>query len=85
MNNAGSTKPSTWIAVEVADYLARQGEAAAARLAGFEELSDSIDWGQDPLSVYGKIALEYGRRISAAQREWADWAAAQVRAGERRQ
>lgn len=30
------------------------------------------------ISVYGRIALEYGLRMSATQEEWARWAADEV-------
>ncbi|AUY54344.1 PadR family transcriptional regulator [Streptomyces sp. CB01881] len=65
-------------------------EQARAYLTGLVELSDrgnedlraladSIDWGGDQLSVYGRIALEYGLRFNAMRREWAEWAAGQIR------
>ncbi|MEU6231536.1 PadR family transcriptional regulator [Kitasatospora sp. NPDC047058] len=41
-------------------------------------LDDAIDWGGDQLSVYGRIALEYGLRFNAMRREWAEWAAGQI-------
>ncbi|MET8295855.1 PadR family transcriptional regulator [Streptomyces sp. NPDC001591] len=64
-------------------------EQASAYLTGLMELSDqeyedlraleqSIDWGEDQLSVHGRIALEYGLRFNAMRREWARWAAAQL-------
>jgi PadR family transcriptional regulator, regulatory protein AphA len=42
-------------------------------------LSDSVDWDDGDLSVYGRIALEYGLRFNAMRREWAEWAAEQIR------
>ncbi|MER6124620.1 PadR family transcriptional regulator [Streptomyces sp. NPDC001795] len=48
---------------------------------GYEELqrlAETIDWGDDNLSVYGRIALEYGLRFNAMRREWAEWAAGQI-------
>ncbi|MFF4365140.1 PadR family transcriptional regulator [Streptomyces sp. NPDC001594] len=64
-------------------------EQASAYLTGLMELSDqeyealralerSIDWGEDTLSVHGRIALEYGLRFNAMRRDWARWAAAQL-------
>ncbi|MER6025046.1 PadR family transcriptional regulator [Streptomyces sp. NPDC001851] len=50
--------------------------------AGYEQLrrlADSIDWDDGNLSVYGRIALEYGLRFNAMRREWAEWAAGQIR------
>ncbi|MGW3202873.1 PadR family transcriptional regulator [Streptomyces sp. NPDC001135] len=43
------------------------------------ELADSVDWDDDNLSVYGRIALEYGLRFNAMRREWAEWAAGQIK------
>lgn len=65
---------------EAREYLARQGRAAAERLAGLTALERSIPWGDDAPSTYGRIALEYGKRVAAAQVDWADWAADQVTA-----
>ncbi|KAK1178932.1 PadR family transcriptional regulator [Streptomyces sp. NBS 14/10] len=64
-------------------------EQARAYLTGLVEMSErgheelcrlgeSIDWGDDDLSVYGRIALEYGLRFNAMRREWAEWAAGQI-------
>ncbi|KUJ67073.1 PadR family transcriptional regulator [Streptomyces albus subsp. albus] len=52
--------------------MSQQGHEELARLA------ESIDWDDDDLSVYGRIALEYGLRFNAMRREWAEWAAAQI-------
>ncbi|MEW1637353.1 PadR family transcriptional regulator [Streptomyces sp. NPDC093801] len=65
-------------------------EQASAYLTGLMDHSDeeyealralerSIDWGEDQLSVYGRIALEYGLRLNEMQREWARWAADRLR------
>ncbi|MFF7354253.1 PadR family transcriptional regulator [Streptomyces filipinensis] len=43
------------------------------------QLADSVDWDDDNLSVYGRIALEYGLRFNAMRREWAEWAAEQIK------
>ncbi|GAA1118378.1 helix-turn-helix transcriptional regulator [Kribbella jejuensis] len=37
------------------------------------------DWGDNDLSVYGRIALEWGLRYAAMHREWARWAEKQLR------
>jgi DNA-binding PadR family transcriptional regulator len=63
---------------EARAYLARQGDQAAERYAGLRKLEESIDWGDDPLSAYGRVAMEYGLRVAAAQKEWAEWAVAQL-------
>ncbi|MET7685314.1 PadR family transcriptional regulator [Streptomyces sp. NPDC005423] len=64
-----------------------QARAYLDELAGMSEqehddlqrLMESIDWGDDNLAVYGRIALEYGLRFNAMRREWAEWAAAQIK------
>ncbi|MER5810634.1 PadR family transcriptional regulator [Streptomyces sp. NPDC002033] len=57
---------------EIVELSEREHEALRA-------LSGSIDWGDDPLSVNGKIALEYGLRLNAMRRDWAAWASEQIR------
>jgi DNA-binding PadR family transcriptional regulator len=61
------------------DYLAGQAAHAAELHAKLKALDDAIDWDDEDLSVYGRIALEYGQRFAAMQREWAEWARTQVR------
>lgn len=36
------------------------------------------EWEDTQVSLYGRIALEWGLRFTAMHREWATWAAAQV-------
>ncbi len=59
-------------------YLATLGEAGREREARLEELEGTIDWGEDNQSLYGRLVLEWGKRFSAMQREWAEWAVKQV-------
>ncbi|MEV8558172.1 PadR family transcriptional regulator [Streptomyces sp. NPDC051917] len=57
-------------------------DLAAMSQAGYDQLrrlADSIDWDEGNLSVHGRIALEYGLRFNAMRREWAEWAAEQIR------
>ncbi|MEU8246430.1 PadR family transcriptional regulator [Nonomuraea sp. NPDC048916] len=61
------------------DYLRRQGEFATGQLERMEGIRDLVEKGQDDLSVYGRIALDYGLRLGQAQREWAEWAEKQIR------
>ena len=60
------------------DYLtglaARYGEEGEA----LRELDGAIDWDEGDLSVYGKIAMEYGLRFNAMRLDWAEWAAGQI-------
>jgi PadR family transcriptional regulator AphA len=69
----GSVSP-----VQARGYVASMGESARAREERLDELEGSIDWGDDNQSVYGRLVLEWGKRFSAMQREWAEWAVKQV-------
>jgi DNA-binding PadR family transcriptional regulator len=60
------------------DYLAGLAATFAKEEQALRDLDDSIDWDDGNLSVYGRIALEYGRRFSVMRRDWAEWAAEQV-------
>ncbi|GGO01744.1 PadR family transcriptional regulator [Microbispora bryophytorum] len=62
-------------------YLERLAERAVHehdQLLGIREFV--IGQGDDALRLYGDIALEWGLRLTAAQREWAEWAAGRVAA-----
>lgn len=59
-------------------YLATMGETAREREERLEELDGTIDWGEDNQSLYGRLVLEWGKRFSAMQRGWAEWAIKQV-------
>src|SRR5262249_16202567 len=59
-------------------YLTRQAELAEQRLARLRETESSLDWDDGPLSTHGRLALEYGLRLAAMQRDWAQWAATQL-------
>jgi PadR family transcriptional regulator AphA len=60
------------------EYLRYLGAISAGQAAALEELDASVEWDQDDLSVYGRIALEYGKRFAAMRREWAEWAEGQL-------
>jgi DNA-binding PadR family transcriptional regulator len=61
------------------DYLDAQAAHATKLHAELKAVDDATDWDDGDLSVYGRIALEYGQRFTAMQREWAEWALTQVR------
>ena len=65
-------------APEATEFLGQEAARAAGEGAALRELEESVDWGDDPLSVHGRLALEYGLRLSAMQEEWARWAAGQI-------
>lgn len=60
-------------------YLTELTEMSAEGFESLHQLSESIDWNDDNLSVYGRIALEYGLRFNAMRREWAEWAVGQIK------
>lgn len=59
-------------------YLSREAELAGQRLEALRRLEASRDWDDGPLTTHGRLALEYGLRLAAMQRDWAAWAAAQI-------
>ena len=61
------------------DFLTGEAAASGTEREELRALSGSIDWDEGNLSVYGKIVLEYGLRITEMRREWATWAAERIR------
>ncbi|WP_433235187.1 PadR family transcriptional regulator [Streptosporangium sp. CA-135522] len=59
-------------------YLRRQTESAARRSERLIALKEVVEREEDDLSVYGRLALEWGLRFSAMQREWAEWVEAEI-------
>ncbi|MCT9003604.1 PadR family transcriptional regulator [Streptomyces rhizosphaerihabitans] len=59
-------------------YLAELIELSDQGYQSLRRLEESVDWDDGGLSVYGRIALEYGLRFNAMRREWAEWAAGQI-------
>ncbi|MEU1386801.1 MULTISPECIES: PadR family transcriptional regulator [unclassified Nonomuraea] len=60
-------------------YLRRQAEMVGKQLEHMEAIKGFVEGGQDNLSVYGRLALEYGLRLGAVQKAWAEWAEEQIR------
>ncbi|MFF4017241.1 PadR family transcriptional regulator [Streptomyces sp. NPDC001843] len=60
-------------------YLTDLTDQSADLYEELRRLVDAVDWDDDNLSVYGRIALEYGLRFYEMRREWAAWAAEQVK------
>jgi DNA-binding PadR family transcriptional regulator len=65
-------------------YLNRRARTATEMYEGLSSVADAIQDDTAPLAVYGRIALEWGLRFSAMQKEWAEWAAEEVAAAQRR-
>jgi DNA-binding PadR family transcriptional regulator len=61
------------------DYLAWLGERAGQDFAALDAFDRSIDWDpEDDLQLYGRMALEFGKRLWAMSQEWSQWAVAQI-------
>jgi PadR family transcriptional regulator AphA len=61
------------------DYVAGLVDLFAREDAALQELERSIAWDDSDLSVYGRLAMEYGLRFNAMRVEWAEWAAEQLK------
>ncbi|UBU13344.1 PadR family transcriptional regulator [Nonomuraea gerenzanensis] len=60
------------------DYLRRQADEAVKELEHLESIREFVESGTDNLSVYGRLALEYGLRLAKGQQEWAEWAQGRI-------
>lgn len=59
-------------------YLTGMAAKSARDVEQLKALDESIPWDDSGLAVYGHLALEWGHRLAAMQREWAEWAADQI-------
>ena len=55
------------------EHMVAVAQHADAEVKRLEELHDSINWGEDEGSFYGRAALEYGLRLYAMEADWARW------------
>jgi PadR family transcriptional regulator, regulatory protein AphA len=63
------------------DYLERRASEAAKEHDDLRAMRETLGEGGDgPLTAYGLLALEWGLRFTAMQREWAQWAVEQLKA-----
>jgi DNA-binding PadR family transcriptional regulator len=60
-------------------FLHARSAAAAELHQHLGQLRQTLIDEHDPLAEYGRLALEWGLRFSAMQRDWAEWAADQLR------
>ncbi|MER7541588.1 PadR family transcriptional regulator [Spirillospora sp. NPDC127506] len=65
---------------EAQDYMGRHRDELDRRLDDLRTLEKNIDWGDDDLSAYGRLAMEYGKRFMAMRRDWFDWALQEIKA-----
>lgn len=65
---------------EARDYFTWLEGRSAETTASLVALDESIDWmrSDDDLPLYGRMALEYGKRLWEMTQEWAAWAREQV-------
>lgn len=45
------------------------------------QLEAAVDWKDGALSIYGRLALEYGLHLSAVEEEWVRWARKHIDGG----
>lgn len=64
--------------VEATAYLGLEASRAAAEHTALQDLEGTVDWGDDDISVYGRLALEFGLRLTAMREEWARWAVGEI-------
>lgn len=61
------------------EFFVQRADQAAAYHAELRRILDSIDWAEvGPLTKNGRIALEYGLRLTEMTEGWARWAAKEV-------
>jgi PadR family transcriptional regulator AphA len=65
-------------------YLRKLEANASTASAELTALDASITWDDDSLSIYGRLAMEFGHRLHAMRRDWARWAIEQLEAPSRR-
>jgi PadR family transcriptional regulator AphA len=61
-------------------YLDRERQVAVEQHQRLRDIEETLDGEDGPLAVYGRLALEWGLRVSALKRDWARWAADQIEA-----
>ncbi|MFD0886645.1 PadR family transcriptional regulator [Streptosporangium algeriense] len=59
-------------------YLHRQAEIGEEQIGRLTPVREMISTMDDDLSVYGRLALEWGLRFSALRRDWALWAEKEI-------
>jgi DNA-binding PadR family transcriptional regulator len=70
---------------EAKGYLTWLGDRAAEDAVMLETFESSIDWNDEDLSLYGRLVIDFGKRLWVMSQEWSQWAAEQVAAAEARE
>lgn len=60
------------------EYLTYLEHRAEKYTDALETLHTTVNWDDGGLSFYGRLVLEYGKRLQAMNAEWAAWAATQI-------
>ncbi|MFI1913868.1 PadR family transcriptional regulator [Nocardia sp. NPDC020380] len=60
------------------EYLTGIEERAARGHAELVALKQSVEWNDNDFSRHGRMAMEWGERMYTMNREWAQWALAQL-------
>ncbi|MCQ4079469.1 hypothetical protein NGB36_02345 [Streptomyces sp. RB6PN25] len=60
------------------EFLHARAAASAELHEHLRQVHKAVASERGPLADYGRLALEWGLRFSAMQREWAEWAACQL-------
>ncbi|WP_020660603.1 PadR family transcriptional regulator [Amycolatopsis benzoatilytica] len=60
-------------------FLTANAESARGLGEELARVEQAVDWDDSDASVFGRLALEWGKRYAAMEREWAEWAAEVVR------
>ncbi|MES9535987.1 helix-turn-helix transcriptional regulator [Actinomadura sp. NPDC000600] len=63
---------------EAQRYLRGHAAGLEKYLDELAALEKGIDWGEDDLSVYGRLVIEYGKRYAAMRRDWFEWASHEI-------
>ena len=64
---------------EARGFLAASGESARGLGEELQRVEEGVEWDASDASVFGRLALEWGKRYAAMEREWAEWAAGVIR------
>jgi PadR family transcriptional regulator AphA len=61
-------------------YLQEEADISRQRLEHLLTIERLAAWEADDLAIYGRLALEYGKRLMAMQLEWSQWSIEQLNA-----
>ncbi|MRH88088.1 PadR family transcriptional regulator [Nocardia sp. SYP-A9097] len=64
--------------VQARAYLGAVDEEYTKVAQHLRTLGEAVDWDDSDLSVYGRMAMEWGERFAAMNQEWARWALEQI-------